>query len=115
MSEIGNKKRQTSPQYGQRLLPVLDEATSTDPERILAVIPKTRNVLDGFENVTFHQFARAINKCSYWLEEQLSSDFSGQAVAYLGSLDLLYHIITLAGVKTNHPVEVYSYETMKHP
>lgn len=72
--------------YGKRLLPhVLDEWARTDPEHVFAVVPRTSNIADGFEEISMKSFARAVNATAY----QVESFAGGQStkfdtIAYLG-------------------------------
>ncbi|KAL9027102.1 MAG: hypothetical protein Q9196_004324, partial [Gyalolechia fulgens] len=89
--------------HGQRLLPALiDDIARSDPERLLAVVARTANPKDGYDEIDFFRFRRAVDGCSWWLEAQLGKDAARQNIAYYGSLDLMYHIVTLAAVKTGH-------------
>ena len=93
------------PNCGQRLLPTLiEEIACSDPERPFAAIPRTADPEDGFDDISFHCIAKAIDKCSWWLESKLCRDSAHETIAYIGSLDLMYHIVTLAALKTGHTV-----------
>ena len=90
---------------GKRLLPVLiDEIAASDPERVFASMPQTNDPSAGFRDVTFVHLSKAIDRCSWWVKEQLGCSNSFETVAYIGPLDLLYHILALACVKTGHKV-----------
>jgi len=94
-----------TPNYGQRLLPTLiDGIAHSDQDRIFAAIPKTAKPEDGFDDITFHRFAKAIDRCAWWLENKLGKGKTHETIAYIGSLDLMYHIVTLAAAKTGHTV-----------
>ncbi|KAL8935223.1 MAG: hypothetical protein Q9216_005533, partial [Gyalolechia sp. 2 TL-2023] len=89
--------------YGQRLLPrLIDEIAYSDPERQFAIVPRTANPDDGYDEINFSRLKKAVDRCSWWLEEQLGKDAVHEKVAYHGSLDLMYHIVTVAAVKTGH-------------
>ncbi|KAI4168740.1 MAG: hypothetical protein LQ343_006176 [Gyalolechia ehrenbergii] len=89
--------------YGQRLLPkLIDEIARSDPERQFAIVPRTADPEDGYDEIDFSRFGKAVDGCSWWLEGQLGKDAAHQTIAYYGSLDLMYHIVTLAAVKTGH-------------
>lgn len=92
--------------YGQRLLPkLIDEIARSDPERQFAIVPRTADPEDGYDEIDFSRFGKAVDGCSWWLEGQLGKDAAHQTIAYYGSLDLMYHIVTLAAVKTGHTVQ----------
>lgn len=105
----------TSPpgNVGKRLLPVLiDDIAASDPERVFASIPLTNDPATGFRDVNFTHLSKAIDRCSWWVKEQLGCSTSFETLAYIGPLDLLYHILAFACVKTGHKVgEPESHDT----
>jgi len=101
-----------TPSCGQRLLPTLiDEIARSDPERPFAAIARTTKPEDGYDDVTFYRFAKAIDRCAWWLENKLGKGAGHETIAYIGSLDLMYHIVTLAAVKTGHTVRSMRHNT----
>lgn len=96
---------QPPPQCGRRLLPVLiDEIASTYPTRLFVAIPKSSHPKDGFIDVNYSTFARAINKCARWINHELDRGQLFETIAYIGPLDLLYPILIFAAVKTGYKV-----------
>lgn len=96
-----------SPNYGKRLLPALvDEIAATDPERTFASIPKSSDIGDGFLDVSYCKFARAVNRCAWWLTKELGEHVEPKIVLYMGPLDLRYLIIILAAAKARHVVSL---------
>lgn len=93
-------------EYGKRLLPTLiDDTARDDPGRIFAVIAKTVDIEDGFIDVSYRRLSTAINSCAWWMETKLGRNLNFATIAYIGPLDLLYHIVTLAAIKTGNKVE----------
>ena len=91
--------------YGQRLLPTLvDEIASEDPDRAIVSLPVGRNPSDGYEDVNFASLARAINRCSWWLEKNLGKSSSFKTLFYIGPQDLRLVILAFAAIKTGHKV-----------
>jgi len=91
---------------GERLLPVLiDDIARTDPERTFAAVPKSANPEDGFEDISYYNLSTAISRCSWWIEENIGQSTDFEPLAYIGPLDLLYHVFTFAAIKTGHKVE----------
>ena len=89
----------------QVLLPTLiDERARLDPERLYCAFVKSADVTNGVIEVTYGDFANAVNCCSWWLEEKFGRSESYETLAYVGSTDLRYAIITLAAVKIGHKV-----------
>lgn len=101
----GNNDPEPPKRCGQRLLPsIIDEIAFTDAKRTFALVPKTANPEDGFTEIDFGCFARAIDACAWWLQRELGGPFTPKTVAYLGPLDLMYHIVSLAATKVGHVV-----------
>lgn len=97
--------RQSPSRHGQRLLPrVIDEIAETEPEKIFAVIPRTFDLDDGFMNVTYSDFAKAIHRMSAWLEGKLGRSSSFETVAYIGPSDIGYFILAIAACKVGFKV-----------
>ena len=56
------------PGCGKRLLPALvDEIALNDPERTFVSIARTSDIEDGFIDVNYHSFAKAVDRCAWWL------------------------------------------------
>lgn len=97
------------PDCGKRLLPALvDEIATNDPGRIFVSIAETSDITDGFRDVDYHSFAKAVDRCAWWLIRQLKEHKIPQTVFYLGPLDLRYLIIILAAAKAGHLVGLNS-------
>ncbi|CAN8104059.1 unnamed protein product [Discula destructiva] len=94
---------------GQRLLPsYLDEIALSDPRRILYSIAKTRDPADGFQDISAGVFARAVNRCAWYLEEKLGKGKDFPKLLYIGPQDLVYGILTLASIKTGYVLQANS-------
>jgi acyl-coenzyme A synthetase/AMP-(fatty) acid ligase len=90
---------------GRRLIPQLvDEIAFTDPERVFASVPKSSNLDDGYQDVSYNAFARAVNRCAWFLEKELGRSQDQTTLFYIGPLDLRYLVIILGAVKTGHLV-----------
>lgn len=92
--------------YGQRLLArVIDDHATKQPDRAWAAVPRSSDLSQGFVDITFKQFANAINRAAFWLEGRLgASDGSFAAFAYAGDKDLRYSIMAVAAVKVGRKV-----------
>lgn len=88
---------------GQRLLPsVVDELASTDPNRILYSIARTKDPGEGFQDVTVQQFAQAVDRCAWHIEESLGHGDNFPTLAYMGPQDAMYAVLVLAVIKTGY-------------
>ena len=91
--------------YGKRLIPVLiDEASRNTPEKVYASIPRSADLSDGFEDITYKRFSNAINRAASWLDSALGGRGSTGVFAYAGSKDLRYMVLTVAAIKTGRAV-----------
>lgn len=90
---------------GRRLLPtVVDEIASTDAGRIVCSFTKTKDPSDGFQDVTAREFARAINRCAWYILQSLGHAEGFPTITYMGPQDPMYAIIVLAAVKAGYKV-----------
>lgn len=100
---------------GRRLLPVLiDEIAKASPEKPFISIARTSDPQDGFQDIGFGTFARAIDRCSWWIEDNLgrSTDFE-TLFTYLPAQDLRHAILVLAAIKTGYKVGGILYKTQE--
>ncbi len=88
-------------EYGRRLVPVIiDEAARDTPDRTYAAIPRSSDLSEGFQDITYKRFANAINRVSFWLDSQFGKSDAPETFAYAGPKDLRYTILTVAAIKT---------------
>jgi hypothetical protein len=83
----------------------IDERAAETPERVFALIPRTNVVKDGYQEFTYRQLTRAVDKLSWFLDQELGPpavDF--QTIAYMGVSDLRYTILYIAVQKTRRQV-----------
>ncbi|KAL8753025.1 MAG: hypothetical protein Q9199_005339 [Rusavskia elegans] len=86
---------------GRRLLPTLiDHIAAIDPTRPFVSLTKSTDIHQGFRDVDYATFAAAIDRCAYWLDEELGRPrYEFEKIAYMGPSDLRYVIFILAAVK----------------
>ncbi|KAI9736294.1 MAG: putative NRPS-like protein biosynthetic cluster [Cirrosporium novae-zelandiae] len=93
-------------EIGYRLLPnIVDDLARDTPSKLYALIPKSANISDGFHEVSYREFADAINSVSWWLEETLGKPkgkWGEQTVGYLGPNDIRYPIFFVALIKAGY-------------
>jgi hypothetical protein len=92
---------------GQRLLPVaIDEIARVDPEKVWALLPRSRNIQDGYQNITYSVFANAINRTAWFLQEKFGQPPANTfpTVAFVGLADMRYQVIEMAAAKTGYKV-----------
>ncbi|KAK4888528.1 hypothetical protein LTR27_012589 [Elasticomyces elasticus] len=91
----------------QHLMPAaIDYRAKHIPDRVYAVLPKGDRLEDGFADLTYAAFARAVDATAWWLDEVLGtkapeSRFDDlNAVPYIGPNDFRYVLFTMAAMKT---------------
>lgn len=90
---------------GRRLVPKLvDDIAYSDPQRPFVSIPRSSNLQEGYEDISYRAFAKAVNSCAWWIEKELGRDQQSKTLFYIGPLDLRYLIVLLAAAKTGHIV-----------
>ena len=97
------------PDYGRRIIPkTIDDIASSDPQRTFIAVCKSSRIEDGFVNISYSVFARAVNRCSWWIERELGRSKTSKRLLYFGPLDYRYYIVLLAATKTGHVVSLLS-------
>ena len=90
---------------GKRLLPVLvDDISRSGPQRVFASVARSVNLHDGFRDITYKEFASAIDRCAWWIERELGKGQNFETIGYMGPLDFRCPILLLAAVKTGYKV-----------
>ena len=90
---------------GQRLLPTLvDQLSVSDPDRVFLSYQSGPRPKDGYRDFTYKQFATAVNRYSWWLDENLGRSDRFRTLTYFGSRDLRSMVVMYAAVKTGHKV-----------
>jgi acyl-coenzyme A synthetase/AMP-(fatty) acid ligase len=101
-----------TPEYGTRLLPsLIDKIATSTPDRVYASIPKDdTDISQGFKNITYADFAQAIDALSWWLDETLGkANGTFPTFAYFGPRDLGYCIVVVAAAKVGRKVLLASH------
>ena len=97
----------TKTQLGCRLLVTLiDQYAATEPSPVWAVVPVDEGDLSkGFKDMTYREFANAINIAAAWLQDRLPHFEQGfETIAYAGLKDIRYPIIAVAVAKLRRKV-----------
>lgn len=102
-----------------RLIPhIVDERACSTPNRVIYQSPRSSDPKDGWESVTWAQFANAINHTAQWLTDTLGGggkegDFP--TIAYIGPNDARYPILVIAAVKAGYKVSRQRSSTLGAP
>ncbi|KAF7943055.1 hypothetical protein EAE96_011000 [Botrytis aclada] len=88
-----------------RLIPhVLEEEARENPQRIIAMVAKTSDISEGFDEVNAGQFLRGVDFLAHWIDSYKSESSSTETFAFIGSQDFRYPIIEIACMKTGNPL-----------
>ncbi|UPX12162.1 uncharacterized protein EKO05_0002728 [Ascochyta rabiei] len=87
------------------LLPdLVSHRAKHDPHGVFARVPVGPTYTSGFNDVTNAQLSNAINFTASLLLTTYGESNSFETLAYIGSMDLRYSIMVLAGIKTGYKV-----------
>lgn len=87
--------------FGRRLLTTLiDDRARRNHPRPFASISRSADPKDGYRDISYRLFAKAIDRCAWWMKDKLSLSKSFEPVIYVGAFDLRYQILANAAVKT---------------
>ncbi|KAI0547682.1 hypothetical protein F4679DRAFT_553684 [Xylaria curta] len=91
------------------LLPsFVDDLARSHPSRILYSFAKTKDPANGFRDVCAADFALAVDRCSWFLDQNLGPGTGFPTLVYLGPQDLNYAILVLASIKTGYKLLLIS-------
>ncbi|KAJ4341537.1 hypothetical protein N0V95_007183 [Ascochyta clinopodiicola] len=87
------------------LLPdLVSDRAKDDPHGAFARVPVGPTYTSGFNDVTNSQFSNAINFTASLLMTTYGESKSFETLTYIGSMDIRYSIMVLAGIKTGYKV-----------
>jgi acyl-CoA synthetase (AMP-forming)/AMP-acid ligase II len=99
-------------EYGRRLLAsLIDQIARDTPDRTYAEYLGKNWEREGFTEITYGQFATAIDKAAYWLDETFGKARHFETVAYSGVNDLRYAFFIVAAQKTGRKVSLKNWES----
>lgn len=93
--------------YRQLMPTVVDQIAETEPDATWAAVSISPTGIEaGYQDITYQQFANAINGVAWWLEEELGRGDMTEPLAYFGTggSDVGYGIMLIAAVKTGYYV-----------
>jgi thioester reductase-like protein/acyl-CoA synthetase (AMP-forming)/AMP-acid ligase II/aryl carrier-like protein len=81
----------------------LDEIAAADPHRTIYSVQKTKNITDGFLDISAGTLARAVDRCAWYIEANIGKAGPGfPTLAYMGPQDVVYAVLILACIKTGY-------------
>ena len=76
---------------------MIDHYATEAPNKFNASVPRSHNLSEELVDVTYKQFANAIDHASWWLDSELGEcQCSFDTFAYFGPKDLQYPILAVA-------------------
>ncbi len=83
---MGSIATPTAPKYGQRLLPTLvDDLARDRPDKLFVLIAKSKDLQNGFHEVTYSTLAQSVNAVALWLERTVGRSQQFETIAYIGA------------------------------
>lgn len=89
---------------GKLLLHAIEEKAKWCSQHTYMRYPTSNWETEGYQIITWGQYARSIDKLAYWLDEQLGKTDQNDTVAYFGPNDPRYGVIVPAAIKTGRKV-----------
>lgn len=100
---------------GRRLLPaVLDCIGAETPSRVYASVPRTRDIADGFRDITFGEVLKGVDALAAWITETFGVSTTFETLAYTGVADLRYTLMFYAAVKCGYKLLLPSSRNPTH-
>ncbi|GAP82911.2 putative thioester reductase domain-containing protein [Rosellinia necatrix] len=96
------------PEVGPPLPCLVDDIAQSDPGRIVYSVAKTKDPADGFDDIRAVDFARAVNRCAWFIDQTLGPGKDFPTLVYMGPQDLNYPIFVLASIKAGYKLFVTS-------
>lgn len=69
-------------------------------------MPKSPDISEGFRDVDYGTFAKAVDKFALWLREQVGQESEPKTILYFGPLDIRYLLVLLGAAKAGHIVSL---------
>ncbi|KAF2137213.1 uncharacterized protein K452DRAFT_236204 [Aplosporella prunicola CBS 121167] len=79
----------------------IDGIAAADPSRVWVTVPTSNDLNGAWRDITFSEFAGAINGAAKWIEKTMGVGEARETVAYMGVNDVRYAVIICALMKTN--------------
>lgn len=91
------------------LLPtIVDQLARDEPNSLWGEFPKSKTkISDGYEELTYRQFANAVNAVAHQIEKQIGRRDTREPLAYLAANDPRCSIALVAAMKVGCNVSIY--------
>lgn len=92
---------------------LIDEIAARRPNRSFISLPINNDDLsEGYRDLTYSDFARAVDRCAWWIVSKLgrreseNGRLETRTLAYVGPQDVRYAVLILGAVKGGYAVRV---------
>ena len=102
-----SRKGSPGAQYGRRLIPhVIDQVARDEPHREAFQMPRSEDPIDGWQAVSFKDYADAVNLRAHQIQESCGKPHVGTCptLAYIGPQDARYVVFLVAAIKAGYQV-----------
>jgi acyl-CoA synthetase (AMP-forming)/AMP-acid ligase II len=100
-----NSQPVTAPHARAPIPRILDELARANSGRVFVSIAESAEAT-SFLDVTYGQFANAVNKIAGVLDHQFGQGSSFPTIAYIGLPDIRYFMLLIAAIKVGHIVRI---------
>ncbi len=83
---------------------LIDSRAKKGYTRPYALISKTKDPADGFNEISYAHLSNAINRTAWYLDSVLKDMNKSESFAYIGPNDLKYTLFQIAALKTKRRV-----------
>ena len=89
---------------GERLMTtIIDDMSKSDPQRCFMSIPRSSDLNDGLNDVSYALIARAIDRCAWWMKDLLGKEANFPTIAtYLNPMDFRHVILIFGAIKAGY-------------
>lgn len=104
--EMGDAILKAKEAHGRRLMTsIIDDRACSNPKKTFMSIPAGDKVTDGQRDISYGEFARAINRCAWWIVDTLGKGVDFPSIAtYMYPMDFRHVILTFGSIKAGYQV-----------
>ncbi|KAJ5745425.1 NRPS-like enzyme [Penicillium odoratum] len=81
---------------GRVLTQVLDDLAQKSPDSLWCIHPVSQDDKYEWRHISFQQFAQAVDRLAWWIDQKLDGQRNPKVLAYIGTNDLRYAAFILA-------------------
>ncbi|KAL9616239.1 MAG: hypothetical protein Q9160_008865 [Pyrenula sp. 1 TL-2023] len=98
---------------GKRLMTsIIDETAKRKPEQCFMSIARGSNLDDGLRDISYAEMARAINRCAWWMEQQLGKGVDFPTITtFIDPMDFRHVVLIFGAIKSGYKVWIVCHAT----